>query len=62
MISNHCHQILWAHQFLSFFISVHFDVFILNEGRRKNDRFNWINSSFNKDKSEVDDTDENDGP
>ena len=61
MIVTHCHQILWAHQFLSFLILVHFDIFIFNAGRRKKDSFDQINSSFNKDKSEVDDTDENDG-
>ena len=55
---THCHQILWAHQV---FILVHFDIFIFNAGRRKKDSFDWINSSFNRDKSEVNDTDENDG-
>ena len=48
----------------SVFILSHFstfDIFISNAGRRKKDSFDWINSSFNKAKSEVDDTDENDG-
>ena len=58
---THGHQILWAHQFLSFLILVHFDIFTFNAGRSKKDSFYWINSSFNQDKSEVNDTDENDG-
>ena len=61
MIIIHSHQILWAHQFLSFLILVHFDIFIFNAGRSRKDSFDQINSSFNKDKSEVNDTDENDG-
>ena len=61
MIITHGHQILWAHQFLSFLILVHFDIFIFNAGRSKKDSFDWINSSFNQDKSEVNDTDENGG-
>ena len=60
MIITHNHHILWVHQFLSFLILVHFDIFIFNAGRRKKDSFDRIISSFNKDKSEVDDTDEND--
>ena len=58
---THGHQILWTHQVLSFLILVHFDIFIFNSGRSKKDSFDQINSSFNKDKSEVNDTDENDG-
>ena len=61
MIITHGHQILWAHQFLSFLILVHFDIFIFNAGRSKKDSFDRINSSFKKDKSEVNDTDDNDG-
>ena len=58
MIIIHGHQILWAHQFLSFLILVHFDIFIFNEGRSKKDSFDQINSFFNKDMSEANDTDE----
>jgi len=61
VIIIHGHQILWAHQFLSFLILVHFDIFIFNAGRSKKDSFDQINSFFNKDKSEVNDTDDNDG-
>ena len=61
MIITHGHLILLAHQFLCFLILVHFDIFIFNAGRRKKDSFDWINSSFNQDKSEVNDTEENDG-
>ena len=50
LISFHC-----------FLFLVYFDVFIFNADRRKKDSYNWINSSFNKDKLEVDGTDENDG-
>ena len=55
---THCHQILWAHQV---FILVDFDIFIFNAGRSRKDSFDQINSFFNKDKSEVNDTDDNDG-
>ena len=58
---THGHQILWTHQVLSFLILVHFDIFIFNAGRRKKDSFDQINSFFNKDKSEVNDTVDNDG-
>ena len=61
MIITHGHHILCAHQFLSIFNLVHFDIIIFNAGRSKKDSFDRINSSFNKDKSEVNDTDENDG-
>ena len=61
MIITHGHLILGAHQFLSFLILVHFDIFIFNAGRSKKDSFDQINSSFNQDKSEVNDTEENDG-
>ena len=61
MFIIHGHQILWAHQFLSFLILVHFDISIFNAGRSKKDSFDQINSSFNQDKSEVNDTEENDG-
>ena len=60
MIITHCHQILWTHQVLSFLILVHFDIFTFNAGRSKKDSFDPINSSVNEDKSEVNDTDEND--
>ena len=48
VIITHGHHILCAHQFLSFFILVHFDIFIFNAGRSKKDSFDRINSSFIK--------------